>query len=99
MLADELDFVIGVDPHRDLHALAVVDARTGAVVGQAEVAASARGYREALRLAGRGAPGRRAWAIEGAGCYGAGLARFLAARGERVLEVGRLRRERRSYGG
>ena len=24
MLADQLDYVVGVDPHRDLHALAVV---------------------------------------------------------------------------
>jgi hypothetical protein len=32
MLADELDYVIGVDPHRDAHALAVVDVHTGGVV-------------------------------------------------------------------
>ena len=32
MLADEVDFVIGVDPHRDRHALAVVDARSGGLV-------------------------------------------------------------------
>src|SRR5438105_6256954 len=49
-----------------------------------------------IYLAQRYAPGRRAWAIEGTGSYGAGLTRFLAARGERVLEVGRLRRDRRS---
>lgn len=96
MVADELDFVIGVDPHRDRHALAVVEARTGGVVFAAELVASTRGYREAVYLAETRAPGQRVWAIEGAGCYGAGLARFLAARGERVLEVGRLRRERRS---
>ncbi len=29
MLADQLDYVIGVDPHRDTHALAIVDVRTG----------------------------------------------------------------------
>jgi GNAT superfamily N-acetyltransferase len=29
MLADQLDYVVGVDPHRDLHALAVVDVRSG----------------------------------------------------------------------
>jgi transposase len=44
------------------------------------------------------APGRRAFAVEGAGSYGAGLTRFLTSRQERVLEVGRLRRERRSGG-
>ena len=32
MLADELDYVVGVDTHRDEHVLAIIDARTGAVV-------------------------------------------------------------------
>jgi transposase len=95
MLADELDYVVGVDTHRDAHALAIVDAGTGAAVGSARVTANERGY--ALRLAEREASGRRGWAIEGTGSYGAGLARFLARRGERVLEVGRTRRERRSH--
>ena len=44
------------------------------------------------------APGRRAFAVEGTGSFGAGLTRFLTGHGERVLEVGRLRRERRSGG-
>ena len=33
MLADELDYVIGVDTHRDAHALAIVRAGTGGAVG------------------------------------------------------------------
>src|SRR5262249_51484070 len=53
------------------------------------------GYRQALKLAERHARGRRLWAVEGAGSYGAGLARSLAAAGEQVHEVGRLPRERR----
>ncbi len=57
--------------------------------------ATRRGYRQALRLARRQAPGRRAWALEGTGSYGAGLARFLHARGEQVLEVERPRRQGR----
>jgi transposase len=97
MLADELDFVVGVDPHRDAHALAIVNAATGAALFEVQVTASESGYAQALRLAEREAPGRRAWAIEGTGSYGAGLARFLTARRERVLEVGRIRRERRSH--
>ena len=44
MLADELDYVVGVDTHRDQHALAVVAAPTGAVLAQRSVRASARGY-------------------------------------------------------
>ena len=98
MLADELDYVIGVDPHRDAHALAVLEVRSGVVVLESSVAASGDGYAHVLRLVERHATGRRVFAIEGAGSYGAGLARFLAGRGERVLEVGRLRRERRSGG-
>ena len=35
MLADELDYVIGVDPHRDRHAFAVVRSATGRVVFEA----------------------------------------------------------------
>ena len=87
MLTDELDYVLGVDTHRDEHVLAIVTAPAGAVVARTAAAADARGYRELLRVAARHAPGRRAWAIEGTGSYGAGLARFLAAHGETVLEV------------
>ena len=78
MLADELDYVIGVDTHRDEHVLAVLTAAAGAVVAGEALPANARGYRETLRFAERYAAGRRAWAIEGTGSYGAGLARFLA---------------------
>lgn len=90
MLADELDFVVGVDPHRDAHALAVVEVRTGVVVVESSVVADSGGYTAALRVAEQHAPGRRAFAIEGAGSFGAGLARFLAEQGEQVFEVGRL---------
>ncbi len=89
MLAEQLDYVIGVDTHRDAHAYAVVALPGGGRTVAAELAAAPRGYREALALARRSAPGRRAWAIEGSGHYGAGLARFLLAQGERVLEIGR----------
>ena len=95
MLADELDCVIGVDPHRDVHTLALVFAATGGLVCTGVVAASGRGYREALALAEQRSLGRRAWAIEGTGSSGAGLTRFLTARGERVFEVGRLPRQGR----
>jgi len=93
MVTDEVDFVVGVDTHADQHALAVVDAATQRTCRQLTILASRQGYRQALRLAKRHAPGRRAWALEGSGCYGAGLARFLNARGERVLEVERPSRE------
>jgi transposase len=99
MLADELDYVLGVDTHRDEHVLAVVTAPAGVVVAGSVVSADARGYRDALRFAEHVTPGRRAWAIEGTGSYGAGLARFLAGRGELVLELSRApRAERRLRG-
>jgi hypothetical protein len=94
MLADQLDYVIGVDPHRDTHAVAVVEVRSGVVVFEAAVSADGGGYREALALADRHAPRNRAFAIEGTGSFGAGLTRFLTDNDE----VSWLRRERRSGG-
>ena len=99
MLADEVDYVIGVDTHRDQHTLAVVAAPTGAVLAQTVVRAGGAGYARALRFGESHADGVRVWAIEGAGHYGAGLARYLAEHGETVLEVGRHARvERRPRG-
>jgi transposase len=99
MLADELDYVVGVDTHRDRHALVVVAAPSGGVVAQRSVRASARGYTEAVRFADQFAPGARVWAVEGAGHYGAGLVRHLSGHGETVLEGGRgTRNERRLRG-
>ena len=37
MVADQLDYVVGVDTHRDEHTLAVVEARSGALVAQRTV--------------------------------------------------------------
>ena len=39
MLADQFDYVVGVDPHRDAHALAVIEVRTGVVVFEATIEA------------------------------------------------------------
>jgi transposase len=98
MVADQLDYVVGVDPHRDQHAVGVVEVRSGVVVFETSVAADSGGYANALAVAERHAPGRRAFAVEGSGSYGAGLTRFLSGKGERVFEVGRLPRERRGGG-
>jgi transposase len=99
MLADKLDYVVGVDTHLDEHVVAVVAAPSGAVVAKRAVPASARGYAAALRFATHETNGARVWAIEGAGHYGAGLTRYLASRGETVLEISRTpRAERRLRG-
>src|SRR6266508_6542537 len=69
MLADQLDYVVGVDPHRDLHALAVVHVLSGAVVFEKTVAANSDGYALALQLVDAHASGRRAFAVEGSGSF------------------------------
>jgi transposase len=97
MLADLVELVIGVDTHKDTHTAAVVVAATGAVVDQATVAATPVGYRQLLRLADR-QDGRRVWAIESTGGYGAGLTRFLATHDERVVELDRPKRAARRHG-
>ena len=51
MLADEVDYVVGVDTHRDQHVLAIVVAPTGAVIAQTiGRPPSARGYADARAL-------------------------------------------------
>jgi hypothetical protein len=62
------------------------------------VPADGAGYRQLFEFAQAQVPGRRFWAVEGAGSYGAGLAAFLQARGERVVEVGRPKRPPRRTG-
>jgi transposase len=92
MLADEIEFVIGVDTHAASHTLVLLEAATQVRRRTLTLPADRDGYRRALRFAARSAPGRRAWALEGSGCYGAGLARGLERAGEQVLEVERPRR-------
>jgi transposase len=96
-LADTVDGVIGVDTHRDTLAAAVTD-RVGGTLAQTSVRADAAGYRHLFAFARAQAPGRRCWAVEGAGSYGAGLAAFLHAQGERVVEVARPKRPPRRSG-
>ncbi len=95
MLTKSVDAVIGVDTHRDTLAAAAVST-LGAVLADTQVGADARGYTALLDFADVHAPGRRCWAVEGAGSYGAGLAIFLAAKGERVVEVARPKRPARA---
>jgi hypothetical protein len=96
-LAGAIDGVIGVDPHRDTLAAAAADP-VGGVLAQTSVSADAAGYRRLFDFARAQVPGRRCWAVEGAGSYGAGLAAFLQAHGERVVEVGRPKRPPRRTG-
>ncbi|EFC80629.1 transposase [Parafrankia sp. EUN1f] len=91
LLADQIDGVVGVDTHRDTLTAAVVGP-IGAVLANAQVPADADGYGRLLELARQHVPGRRCWALEGAGSYGAGLAEFLDTAEEQVIEVCRPKR-------
>lgn len=91
----DVDLVVGVDTHKATHAAAVVHVTTGAVGDEIQIRTTERGYQHLLDVVPN-VP--RVWAIEGAGGYGAGLARFLAARGEQVVEVERPRRPARRHG-
>ena len=96
MLADSIDGVIGVDTHRDTLTAAAVTA-IGGLLGHATATTDRTGYQQLLEFASGQVSGRRCWAIEGAGSFGAGLAVFLADRGEQVVEVPRRRRSARRY--
>src|SRR4029453_9610895 len=85
--------VIGVDPPRDTHAAALGDPNGGVRV-TLDVPSDRAGHARLLDLACGQAPGRRVWALEGTGCYGAGLTGFLVDHGEWVVEIGRPKRPR-----
>ena len=96
-LQDIAEVVIGVDTHVATHSAAVLDSRTGGVLGEITVTADAGGYQELIGFAGQHS-GLRAWAVEGTGGHGAGLARLLAGRGELVVELDRPERAQRRNG-
>jgi transposase len=75
----------------------VVRAATGAAVGELTVATDPDGYQALVDMAETHGT-LRAWAIEGCGGYGAGLARFLRERGDWVIELDRPQRPRRRNG-
>jgi transposase len=78
---------IGVDTHKDSHVAAARD-HLGRRLGTTMAPATRAGYAKLLAWA-RGLGEPVAWGVEGTSSYGAGLARFLAAHGQRVLEVNR----------
>src|SRR5215204_5785317 len=86
---------IGIDTHRDEHVAVAFD-RLGCQLDSRSEPASAAGYLALWRWAQ--ALGEPAFAIEGTGSYGAGLARFLQASGACVYECERPRRRERRNG-
>lgn len=96
-LREVVDVVIGVDTHVHTHSAAVVETGTGGVLDEITVEATADGYARLVEFADEHAV-LRAWAIEGTGGHGAGLARHLAGREELVVELDRPERAHRRNG-
>ena len=97
MLAELGDVVIGVDTHKNTNTAAIVSASTAAEVDTMTADTDLDGHQSLLEFAEHH-DGLRVWAIEGANGYGAGLARFLAERGEWVIELDRPKRANRRHG-
>jgi transposase len=97
MLTGHVDYVIGVDTHRDTNTAAVLTA-AGAVLAQQQCATDAMGYRRVVAFADEHAPARRVWAIEGTGSFGSGLTAHLLEHGEWVVEIDRPARPARRNG-
>ena len=66
----------------------------GGLVSKLEISSDQPGAEALLGVVSEQAPGRRCWALEGTGSYGAGLASFLADQGEWVTEIDRPKRPR-----
>jgi transposase len=96
-LRDVVDVVIGVDTHVHTHSAAIIDARTGGVLDELTVEATADGYAELVEFVDEHAA-LRAWAIEGTGGHGAGLTRHLERGEEVVIELDRPVRAKRRHG-
>lgn len=96
-LSEIVDVVIGVDTHVATHSAAILDAKTGGMLAETTLEASPAGYEALVSFANEHSR-FRAWAIEGTGSHGAGLARFLAQNDELVLELDRPERSRRRNG-
>lgn len=86
---------IGVDTHKQWHVAVALDP-LGRLIDSITVDASSAGYQRCLAWAR--SLGEPAFAIEGCGSYGAGLASFLADRLEVVFECERPRRGERRGG-
>jgi transposase len=92
---------IGIDAHKRTLAVCLVDELGRELAGR-EFANEPRGHRALLAWTGKLAQGERRFGIEGSGSLGRGLACFLLAQGETVVDVrGSLteRQRRRLCGG
>ncbi len=96
-VVEALRVVAGVDTHREFHVAVALD-HLGRRLGWIEIPTTSAGYRELLEWA-QSFGEVEAWGVEGTGCYGAGLARFLAGEDQLVIEVIRPNRQTRRLKG
>lgn len=89
MLATMVEHVIGIDPDRDRVTASVMDTATTGEQASGVFGASRVGYDRLLKWASNHTrAGDRVWSVEGTGSYGVGVAGYLSARGEWVVEFG-----------
>jgi transposase len=92
---DESEVTLGIDTHLEQHVAAALDP-LGRLLGTISVPPTAAGHERLLSWASAFGLVMRA-GVEGTGCYGAGVTRFLQAAGVEVIEVTRApRRQERS---
>jgi transposase len=100
-LASESEAVVlitvGVDTHVDVHVAVALD-QLGRRLGSLSFPTTPTGYGELVAWVGRLGTLERV-GVEGAGSFGAGLTRWLRARGVAVLEVARPNRQLRRHAG
>lgn len=87
----------GAGTHSEVHVAAALDP-VGGLLGTREFPATAAGYASLLGWLGKFGDVTLV-GVEGTGSYGAGLARYLAAHGVRVVEVDRADRQERHRNG
>ena len=89
--------IIGVDTHKDIHVTVAING-IGARRGTLSIPVSPKGYQN-LETWARAFGMIHAFGIEGTGSFGAGLTRFLQAKGHTVVEVNRPNRQLRHQNG
>ena len=94
---NSVKIIIGVDTHKDIHAAVAIN-EIGARLGTLTIPVRPKGYRD-LEIWARAFGVIHAFGIEGTGSYGAGLSRFLQAKGHSVVEVNRPNRQLRHQNG
>lgn len=81
----EVFVTVGVDTHKDIHVAVALD-QLGRILDKVEIRTTSAGYAELLAWASEFGTIDKV-GIEGTGSHGAGLCRWLRARGVLVVEV------------